>query len=37
MSKDADYEAYKAYLRSLNLTWQEYQRLIEEWCKKNKY
>lgn len=37
MNKTQQYEEYKRYLRSLNLPWQEYQRLIEEWCRKNKY
>ena len=35
MSKISDYEAYKRYLNSLNLTPQEYERRLREWCKKN--
>lgn len=35
MSKISDYEAYKRYLNSLNLTPQEYERMLREWCKKN--
>lgn len=32
-----DYEAYKQYLRSLNLTPAEYEKKIRQWCKKNKF
>lgn len=36
-TKDREYENYKSYLRSLNLSYQEYERKLYEWCKKNKY
>lgn len=32
-----DYEAFKQYLQSLNLSSEEYERRIREWCKKNKF
>ena len=32
-----DYEAYKQYLRSLNLSSDEYEKRLREWCKKNNY
>lgn len=37
MSKTQQYEAYKQYLRLLNLTYAEYERRLIEWCKKNKF
>jgi hypothetical protein len=37
MDKIKEYEVYKMYLRSLNLSWQEYQKRINEWCKKHKF
>ena len=37
MSKAMEYEAYKAYLRTLNLSTEEYTRRIIAWCKKNNY
>lgn len=36
-AKDRQYEDYKNYLKSLNLNWQEYEKRIREWCKKNNY
>ena len=35
MNKTQQYEEYKQYLRSLNLSPQEYERRISEWCKKH--
>ena len=35
MNKTQQYEAYKRYLRSLDLSPQEYGRRIFEWCKKH--
>ena len=35
MNKTQQYEAYKRYLISLNLSPQEYERRIFEWCKKH--
>lgn len=32
-----DYEVYKAYLRTLNLSWQEYQKRIDEWCRRHNF
>ena len=37
MSKQDQYEDYKCYLRSLNLDWQEYEKRLAEWCRKNKF
>jgi hypothetical protein len=37
MNKEKEYEKYKAYLKSLNLSSKEYDRLIREWCRKNNY
>jgi hypothetical protein len=37
MSKTMEYEAYKQYLRSLNLSSAEYEKKLREWCKKNKF
>ena len=37
MNKEERYEEFKHYLRSLNLTWQEYERRLFEWCKKNRF
>lgn len=36
-NKLQQYEAYKQYLRSLNLTSAEYEKRIREWCKKMRY
>lgn len=32
-----DYEAYKSYLRTLDLTYEEYDKMLREWCKKNNF
>lgn len=32
-----EYEVYKMYLRSLNLSWQEYQKRIDEWCRRHNF
>lgn len=32
-----EYEAYKQYLRSLNLSSAEYEKRLKEWCKKMGY
>ncbi len=37
LNKTKQYEEYKRYLRSLNLTSVEYEKRIREWCRKNKY
>ena len=37
MATTYDYEAYKQYLRSLNLSSAEYEKRLMEWCKKNKF
>ena len=37
MATAHDYEAYKQYLRSLNLTSAEYEKRIREWCEKMRY
>ena len=37
MSKTQQYEAYKQYLRSLNLSSVEYEKRLKEWCKKMGY
>ena len=37
MNKSTLYEAYKSYLKGLNLPHEEYERLLREWCIKNKY
>lgn len=37
MNKTQQYEAYKQYLQTLNLTPEKYQKCIREWCKKNKF
>ena len=36
-SKEIAYCQYKTYLNSLNLTSNEYQRKIKDWCKKHKF
>ena len=35
--KDKQYEEYKKYLKSLNLPYKEYERLLKEWGRINKY
>ena len=37
MSKSQEYEAYKQYLRSLNLSSAEYEKKLREWCRCNGY
>lgn len=37
MATSQQYEEYKRYLRSLNLSSSEYEKRIREWCKKNKF
>lgn len=37
MTKTQAYEAYKTYLRMLNLPADEYARRLREWCRKHKY
>lgn len=37
LDKKQQYEEYKQYLRSLNLTGAEYEKRIIEWCKKMRY
>lgn len=37
MATSQQYEAYKKYLRSLNLTSAEYEKRIREWCRRNKF
>ena len=37
LNKTQQYEEYKQYLRSLNLTSAEYEKMIREWCKKMRY
>lgn len=37
MSKTQQYEIYKQYLCSLNLTPAEYEKKLREWCKKHKF
>lgn len=37
MNKTQQYEAYKRYLQGLNLSTEEYDKKLREWCKRNKY
>ena len=37
MNKTQQYEEYKRYLKSLNLTNDEYEKRIREWCRRNKF
>ena len=37
MNKTQQYEAYKQYLLTLDITVKEYERRLREWCKKHKY
>ena len=37
MATTQEHEAYKQYLRSLNLSWQEYEKRLKEWCRRNKF
>ena len=36
LNKTQQYEEYKRYLRSLNLTSAEYENRIIEWCRRHK-
>ena len=35
--KTYEYEKFKRHLQSLNLSWQEYERRLREWCKANNF
>lgn len=37
LNKTQQYEEYKRYLKSLNLTSAEYEKRIIEWCRRNKF
>ena len=37
MNKTQQYEEYKRYLQSLNLSWEEYEKRLQAWCKENKF
>ena len=37
MNKTQQYEEYKQYLASLDITVKEYEKRLREWCKKHKY
>jgi flagellar biosynthesis chaperone FliJ len=37
MATAQQYEAYKQYLKSLNLTPAEYKKRLDKWCKKVGY
>lgn len=37
IDKMQEYEAYKQYLRSLNLSSAEYEKKIQEWCRRRKF
>lgn len=37
MNKTQKYEEYKRYLQSLNLSWEEYEKRLQEWCEKHKF
>ena len=37
MASIYDYELYKRYLQSLNLSWEEYEKRLQAWCKENKF
>lgn len=37
MDKTQEYEAYKQYLRSLNLSSAEYEKRLMEWCRRHKF
>ena len=34
MNKTQKHEAYKKYLQSLNLSWQEHEQKLREWCRR---
>lgn len=35
--KTYEYEKFKQHLQNLNLSWQEYERRLREWCIANKF
>ena len=37
MATIQEYEAYKRYLQSLNLSWEEYENRLQMWCEKHKF
>lgn len=37
MATTYDYEAYKQYLMTLNISVKEYEKRLKEWCKRNGY
>lgn len=37
MNKAQQYEAYKQYLKTLNLSSPEYEKKLREWCRRNGY
>lgn len=37
MATTQEYEAYKQYLRGLNLTPAEYEKMLRKWCRRNGY
>lgn len=37
MATEHDYEAYKQYLKSLNLSSAEYEKRLKEWCRRHKF
>lgn len=37
MANIHDYETYKQYLRSLNLSNAEYEKRLIEWCRRHKF
>ena len=37
MATARDYEAYKAFLKSLNLTPEQYEKKLKAWCRRNGY
>ena len=37
MATIQQYEAYKQYLKNLNLSSKEYEKRIKEWCDKHGY
>lgn len=37
MATSQQYEEYKQYLKSLNLSPAEYEKRLREWCRRNKF
>lgn len=37
MATFQEYETYKKYLQSLNISWEEYEKRLQEWCEKHKF